>query len=83
MTGVFLFNVRFSRLTFGLLEDTGLVYVSFPEVVLFLLHAMCISIVTRCGRINCIAALGFKVYNNQPLSFSSALTFGQLLNINQ
>ena len=79
MTGVFLFNVRFSRLTFGLMEDTGLVYMSFPEVLLSLFHAMCL----RCGRINYIAALGFMVYNNQPLSLSSALTFGQLLTINQ
>ena len=25
MTGVILFNIRFSRITFGLMEDTGLV----------------------------------------------------------
>ena len=49
MTGVFLFNVRFSRMTFGLLEDTGLVYVSLTEMLLWLFHTMCISEAARCG----------------------------------
>ena len=38
MTGVVLYNIRFSRVTFGLLEDTGLVLfaycVSLVEVVI-------------------------------------------------
>ena len=51
MTGVFLFNVRFSRMTFGLLEDTGLVYVSLTEVLLWLFHTMCISEAATCGSV--------------------------------
>ena len=51
MTGVFLFNVRFSRMTFGLLEDTGLVYVFLTEMLLWLFHTMCISEAARCGSV--------------------------------
>ena len=39
MTGVLLFNVRFSRVTFGLMEDTGLViYITHKDAGLYLYH---------------------------------------------
>ena len=39
MTGVLLFNVRFSRVTFGLMEDTGLViYITHQDAGLYLCH---------------------------------------------
>ena len=45
MTGVVLYNIRFSRVTFGLLEDTGLVlfayFVSLVEVVVVVVSTPC------------------------------------------
>ena len=81
MTGVLLFNIRFSRVTFGLMEDTGLaiyhsVYMSFTETVYvsqWLIPWLMFTVSMQSWIYD---------FHYLTLSSSSALTVMLLLNIN-